>query len=436
MVLITAVMLMMLLCGCRTRLTNNTDVGNMITDDSGMLSESYQTRRDELGIPIAESPLFKGTGSDEEYDDSDEEYEDFGDEDEEEYEDDEDIEDEEDLEDEDVSTARRTTSTTTTTTTSPARRTYPQVQRRPSVTQTTTVKVSFNPNGKGAKCLRTSAILRKGSTYGTLPTPTRDGYDFEGWYTEKTKGSKVSSTTKIKDKDHTLYAHWKEVVKKTYKITFNGNGDEDEDDVELSATEIKVKEGGTYGSLPSAKRAKYIFKGWFTDAEKGSQITSKTKFTANENQTLYAHWDYDAYKWWNAEYKKAANEIDAESESEFLLADGSEGDGDKAESFMNGCRVKKAGEESSPAFIVKFIEEYSDDKADQAAEEISVNYGEIAPDARIMIISTDAIYGSKEEKLLYKMTIFNEAYEGMGGYDLYEVKHDLNDGNSISYHTY
>jgi len=53
-----------------------------------------------------------------------------------------------------------------------------------------------------------------------------------------------------------------------------------------------------------------------------------------------------------------------------------------------------------------------------------------------MIISTDAIYGSKEEKLLYKMTIFNEAYEGMGGYDLYEVKHDLNDGNSISYHTY
>lgn len=431
MVLITAAMLMMLLCGCRTRVTNNTEVGNMITDDSGMLSESYQTRRDELGIPIAEAPFFKGTGSDEEYDEYDEEYDDFEEEDEQ-FEDEEEDEDlDEDLEDEDDSTSRRPASTTTTTT-SPARRTYPTVVRRPSVTTTTTVKITFNPNGKGAKCLRTSTILRKGSTYGTLPTPTRDGYDFEGWYTDKTKGSKVSSTTKVKDKDHTLYAHWKEVVKKTYKVTFDGNGDEDE--VELSSTEISVKEDGTYGKLPSAKRAKYEFKGWFTDAEKGSQITSKTKFTANENQTLYAHWEYQVYKWWNAEYKKAANEIDSESENEFLIAEDSKGDNDKAESFLNDCRIKKAEEDANATFIVKFIENYSDEDADQAAAELSEAYGETAPDARFIIVSTDAIYGSKEEKLLYKMSIFKEVYEG--SYDLYEAKYDLHDGDDVSYHVY
>ena len=75
MVFISTLMLMLLLCGCRTRITNNTEVGNVLTDENGILQESYQVRRDELGIPVAEAPLFKGTGSDdEEYTEYDEDY--------------------------------------------------------------------------------------------------------------------------------------------------------------------------------------------------------------------------------------------------------------------------------------------------------------------------------------------------------------------------
>ncbi|SDB19725.1 InlB B-repeat-containing protein [Eubacterium oxidoreducens] len=43
-----------------------------------------------------------------------------------------------------------------------------------------------------------------------LPTAKRSGYTFDGWYTKKSGGSKVSITTKITE-DTTYYAHWTKV---------------------------------------------------------------------------------------------------------------------------------------------------------------------------------------------------------------------------------
>ena len=49
------------------------------------------------------------------------------------------------------------------------------------------------------------------STYGTLPTPLREGYTFAGWYTASSGGTKVESSTKVKiTANQTLYAHWTE----------------------------------------------------------------------------------------------------------------------------------------------------------------------------------------------------------------------------------
>lgn len=49
-----------------------------------------------------------------------------------------------------------------------------------------------------------------GSTYGSLPTPTRIGYGFIGWFTEQSGGVQVSADTLVTTaSDHTLYAHWK-----------------------------------------------------------------------------------------------------------------------------------------------------------------------------------------------------------------------------------
>ncbi|MDR0593579.1 MAG: NPCBM/NEW2 domain-containing protein, partial [Bifidobacteriaceae bacterium] len=52
--------------------------------------------------------------------------------------------------------------------------------------------------------------------YGELPQPTRLGYDFEGWYTQKEGGEKIGGSTHVAiGKDHTLYAHWR-VKPETY----------------------------------------------------------------------------------------------------------------------------------------------------------------------------------------------------------------------------
>ena len=70
-----------------------------------------------------------------------------------------------------------------------------------------TVTVTFNSNG--GSCTTTSKTVTCGSTYGTLPTPTRSGYTFNGWYTSASGGSKItSSTTVTATSNHTLYAQW------------------------------------------------------------------------------------------------------------------------------------------------------------------------------------------------------------------------------------
>lgn len=53
-------------------------------------------------------------------------------------------------------------------------------------------------------------------TYGDLPSPTRNGYTFDGWYTDATLGSKITSSSMVTTtSNHTLYAHW---TPNTYKI--------------------------------------------------------------------------------------------------------------------------------------------------------------------------------------------------------------------------
>lgn len=49
-----------------------------------------------------------------------------------------------------------------------------------------------------------------GSKYNFLPRPIRTGgYNFDGWYTDQTNGTKVDSDTTVSTaKDHILYAHW------------------------------------------------------------------------------------------------------------------------------------------------------------------------------------------------------------------------------------
>lgn len=45
--------------------------------------------------------------------------------------------------------------------------------------------------------------------YWVLPTPTRNGYEFDGWYTNKTGGTKITEESIVTpESSFTLYAHW------------------------------------------------------------------------------------------------------------------------------------------------------------------------------------------------------------------------------------
>ena len=71
------------------------------------------------------------------------------------------------------------------------------------------VKVTFDPNGGTLNAGEESKLVQPDSPYGSLPTPTRADYRFDGWFTEKDGGTKVEETTIMSSRAaHTLYAHW------------------------------------------------------------------------------------------------------------------------------------------------------------------------------------------------------------------------------------
>ena len=74
-------------------------------------------------------------------------------------------------------------------------------------TSPSTTMVTFN--GNGGTPSKNSAYFVPGSTYGDdLPSATRNGYTFEGWYTAASGGERHTRNTTIAAGNKTLYAHW------------------------------------------------------------------------------------------------------------------------------------------------------------------------------------------------------------------------------------
>ncbi len=121
------------------------------------------------------------------------------------------------------------------------------------------------------------------SGIGVLPEPTKTGYAFDGWYTEKDgKGTKVSEATVMKD-DVTYYAYW---VIKTYTVRFDACGGKAVDSV--------LANYGTTISVPSTSREHYSFVSWNTKSDgTGENLTESTVITGDV--TYYAIWKVNSY---------------------------------------------------------------------------------------------------------------------------------------------
>ena len=146
------------------------------------------------------------------------------------------------------------------------------------------ITVSFNANG-GTLTEVSKDVVYAGK-YGTLPTPTREGYQFDGWYTRSVDGTLVKDTTKVtKNYNHTLYAHWTSIGY-TFVLSFDSNG----------GTGTMTTQSYTEGKAQAIKantftKAGYTFAGWATSANGGVVYADKASIILTENTTLYAVWN-------------------------------------------------------------------------------------------------------------------------------------------------
>lgn len=155
--------------------------------------------------------------------------------------------------------------------------------------------INFDSNGGST----VSSITQNYGTAITLPTPTRTGYKFEGWYDAEESnngtGNKIT-WTKMPDlgdnnANKTLYAKWSI---ESYTFKFESNGGTPCDNIT-----------GNYGAsvtLPKPTKAGYTFNGWYDGNTNGNGSGNKIEYTTmpdlgdnNASKTLYANWTANKY---------------------------------------------------------------------------------------------------------------------------------------------
>ena len=114
------------------------------------------------------------------------------------------------------------------------------------------------------------------------PAPTKEGFTFDGWYTDDTYTTKYNFEDAV-TKNITLYAKWNEVVVTKYTVTFDTKGGN-------TIAPVTVKEGEKVAEPTTAPiKEGFTFDGWYTD----DTYTTKYNFedAVTKNITLYAKWN-------------------------------------------------------------------------------------------------------------------------------------------------
>ena len=104
-------------------------------------------------------------------------------------------------------------------------------------------------DGKGGTVDTEEKTVYYGSEYGDLPSPSKDYYTFEGWYTEENGGDVVTENTIFNNNtDITLYAHWKKNASSDWVPAI-----EVPDDAEIVSEKWTYKQKETSTSSSSSK---------------------------------------------------------------------------------------------------------------------------------------------------------------------------------------
>ena len=149
------------------------------------------------------------------------------------------------------------------------------------------VKVALDPRGGTVEPSEALAVYE--SAYGELPVPVREGWRFDGWFTEAVGGVRVEADTVCtQTADHTLYAAW--VERETYALLLYPNFGEEKP--------MRVEPGcGEDFTLPKAPftREGCTFSGWSTEPDGSGDFYAdeavvRDLAAAGGELALYAVW--------------------------------------------------------------------------------------------------------------------------------------------------
>lgn len=136
--------------------------------------------------------------------------------------------------------------------------------------------VTFNANG-GSVSDKTRTV-ESGKGVGTLPTPTRSGYRFDGWYSSSKGGTKITSSTVVTG-NVTYYAHWIRQYSLSVTISPSGGG-------RVSGTGSYVS--GEEATLKATATSGYVLAGWYSSSTLLTQEPSYAYVMGSSAKTLTA----------------------------------------------------------------------------------------------------------------------------------------------------
>lgn len=156
------------------------------------------------------------------------------------------------------------------------------------------IKGSFNIilDANGGTVAQNNIAAYLGLKTGTLPTPVREHYTFEGWFTSS--GMQVTQDTVLDNmalNDITLYAHWRG---NQHTVIFDANID----GATISESSRVVTYGNAMGTMPTASRPYWHFDGWYSERNGGVIVLDTTTVVTDGDFTLYGHWSQNPVTDW------------------------------------------------------------------------------------------------------------------------------------------
>lgn len=163
--------------------------------------------------------------------------------------------------------------------------------------QTETVYYKLTLNLNGGKLAEGQDITQfEANKRLILPTPTKNGYKFAGWYdnSELTGSAFLQIDKSQANSDKEFWAKWEEPggeTSETYTVTLHLNGGS----LKAGQEDLTSYQSGTAVTLPVPERDGYGFAGWYeNDNFEGSPVT-EIPATATGNKNYYAKWDTKTY---------------------------------------------------------------------------------------------------------------------------------------------